>query len=246
LRVEEAKERLKDYLLDGIAREIFRADEAYSLAVEIGNNADQINAANFGEFFGSLQIILSDRQTLSAVKIFDPIKKYPTRSIPGTLSLLEDNADLWEIPGQQELHQTLVEAGSEVALVEGLDNVQLTHAIVAYFRDTLPSSEQVDPHKLSVSLSALRQFRDKTIAHNEDIEAVALPKATWGDATSLVSYAKKFVAIVGIGYLNLNFGGRFGQDESDDDYALTSDARRASVNLQRLFKTAGITETESS
>ena len=101
---EAAALRLREYLLDGIAREIFYAEEAYSLAQEIGKYAEEINTANFGEFFGSLQVILSDRQTLSIVKIFDPVKKYPTRGIPGTLSLLDDNAELWELPGRQDLH----------------------------------------------------------------------------------------------------------------------------------------------
>ncbi len=104
---QEAALRLREYLLDGIAGEIFRADQAYSLAQEIGKYAQDVNTANFGELFGYLQIILSDRQTLSVVKLFDPAKKYPKRSIPGTLSLLEDNSDLWELPGRQELQRVL-------------------------------------------------------------------------------------------------------------------------------------------
>ena len=65
---QEAALRLRDYLLDGIASEIRRAEEAYALAQEIGKYAEEINSTNFGELFGSLQIMLSDRQTLSVVK----------------------------------------------------------------------------------------------------------------------------------------------------------------------------------
>jgi hypothetical protein len=68
LNGEEATVRLREYLLNGIASEIRRAEEAYSLVQEIGKYAEEINSTNFGELFGSLQIMLSDRQTLSVVK----------------------------------------------------------------------------------------------------------------------------------------------------------------------------------
>jgi hypothetical protein len=111
LNVEEAEKRLRDYLLNGLATEIFWADQAYALAEEIGRHAEQVNAANFGELFGWLQLALSDRHTLAIVKIFDPAKQYPTRSIPGTLNLLDSNAELWRVRERRRLHQVLIEAG---------------------------------------------------------------------------------------------------------------------------------------
>jgi hypothetical protein len=39
---------LKDYLLDGVAKEIFFAEEAEFLAHEIGKRADELNARGFG------------------------------------------------------------------------------------------------------------------------------------------------------------------------------------------------------
>ena len=221
---QEATLRLRQYLLDGIAREIFEAEEAYSLAQEIGNYAQEINTASYGELFGRLQIILSDRQTLSVLKMFDPVKRYPTRSIPGTLSLLEDNSDLWELPERQELQRVLVEAGSNTAEIEHLGKAELTRVVVEHYRSTLP-----DPR-------TLRQLRDKVIAHNEAIDRDALNKVTWGQAISLVTYAKHFVAAVGCGYLGMYFNG------DGDDYLLTRDARRTSTGLRRLLRAAGIAE----
>ena len=103
--VKKAERHLKDYLLNGIATEIFWADEAYALAEEIGKHAQALNANGFGALFGSLQVILSDRQTLSVTKIFDQPKKYPTRSIPATLTFLKDHAELWRVPEQHKLHE---------------------------------------------------------------------------------------------------------------------------------------------
>jgi hypothetical protein len=164
--VEEAERHLKDNLLNGIATEIFWADEAYALAQEIGKHAQALNANGFDALYGSLQVILSDRQSLSVTKIFDQPKKYPTRSIPATLTFLKDHAELWRVPEQHKLHETLIEAGSDSTYVEQLSNAELTLAIVSHYEDTLA--------RLSVPLSELRQSRDKVIAHNEAIERSAL------------------------------------------------------------------------
>ena len=100
----EAEKLLRAYLLEGVGMQILWADLAYELAKEIGNHRDQISEASFGELFGRLQEILSDRQTLEATKLLDTQKKkYPTRSIPGTLALLKCHARLWCIPSGRVL-----------------------------------------------------------------------------------------------------------------------------------------------
>jgi hypothetical protein len=225
--VKEAERHLKDYLLDGIAAEIFWADEAYALAEEIGKYVEQINTAGFGDLFGSLQTILSDRQTLSVTKMFDsPSRKYPTRSIPATLKFLEEHAGLWKVPQRHVVHQALIEAGADSAHVKLLSTVELTHGIVDHYRGALA--------KLSQPLEALRQSRDKIIAHNEDIERSTLQRPTWGGAKSLVDYAKNFVSTIGFGYLSTHFG------QGSSDYYLTDHARRTSRSLRRLLEAAKI------
>ena len=234
MNLEEAEERLQNYLREGIATEIFWADQAFALTEEIGTYAEQINAANFGELFGSLQFALSDRHTLSIAKIFDPVKRYPTRSIPATLAFLESNAELWRIPGRRRLLQMLVEAGSDDSHIVHLNDAELTYALVAHYRNTLPDPKR--DNRLSFSLDALRQTRDKVIVHNEAIDSSTLQGVTWGEATSLVNYAKEFVATVGDGYLNLFFG------QGSEDYMLAHDARRASISIRRLLRVANITK----
>jgi hypothetical protein len=226
MRVEEAEKHLKDYLLHGIVAEIFWAEEAYALAEVIGQRVQAIHAARFTPLFGSLQVILSDRQTLSVTKMFDRPNRYPTRSIPATLAFLKTHAELWKVPQWHVLHEALIEAGADRTSVERLSNIELTHAIVNHYEGT--------PTKLSPALIALRQSRNKIIAHNEAIERSALQSRTWGAAQSLVEYAKDFVSTIGFGYLSTLFRGGSG------DYYLTYDARRTSVELQRLLEVANI------
>jgi AbiU2 len=234
VKTEEAEERLRSYLHNGLAMEILWADRSYTLAEEIGRHAEHINAASFGELFGPLQLVLSERHTLAIVKIFDPVKQYPTRSIPGTLALMESNAQLWRVYERQRIHEMLAEAGLDSSHVEGMSNAELTHATVAHYRATLPDPKRLNPDNLSFSLNKLRQSRDKAIAHNEAIESSALQVSTWGEANSLVRYAKEFVSTVEKGYLGLS------RDEGSGDYIFANDSRRTSIALRRLLKEAGI------
>ena len=201
------------------------------------SHVEQPRVANLERLFGSLQVILSDRQTLSITKIFEPENpRYSTRSIPAILGLLETNADLWRVPERRQLHQVLADTGQDVARLEQLSKAELNRTIIAYYRSTLPRQDRVNSCRLSLSLDVLRQSRDKVIAHNESVEKAALQMPTWGGATSLVNYAKDFVTTIGFGYLSIDFGrGSYG-------YRLTYDARRTSNRLRRLLKAAGLAE----
>jgi hypothetical protein len=224
LNTLDAEELLRDYLLNGIGAQINLADQAYALAEEIGKHAKQIHGANFGELFGSLQVMLSDRQTLEATKLFDPARKYPTRSIPGTLDILERHAPLWRVPQRWKINEALVQGGADASDLNQLSKEELTHAIVNYYRTTLPDAYR------------LRQSRDKVIAHNEAIERVTEEAPTWGDALTLTNYAKDFIITIGYGYLDTLFG------THSSDYIPTSAAQRPAFALRRLLRTAGIVE----
>jgi hypothetical protein len=226
MKVEEAEKHLKDYLLKGIAAEIFWADEAYALAEEISKHTQSRHATGFTSLFGSLQVIFSDRQTLSVTKLFDQPKRYPTRSIPATLAHLKAHAELWEVSQRHILHQILIEAGAKSPSVERLSNAELTYEIVRHY--------EVELSQFVPALTRLRQSRDKVISHNEAIERSALQSPTWGDATSLVNYAKDFVSTIGFGYLNIHFGSGRG------NYYLSHDARRTSMQLRRLLEAANL------
>jgi hypothetical protein len=139
---------------------------------------------------------------------------------------LKDHAELWTAPRYHKLHETLIEAGSDIAHVEQFSNAELTRAIVSHYEGALAG--------LSVPLTELRQSRDKVIAHNEAIERSVLQIPTWEGAISLVNHAKDFVSTIGLGYLNTHFG------QGCSDYHLTNHAQRTSRSLRRLLEAANI------
>lgn len=63
-----AGELLKDIVSNGIALDVFDAEEVFALDELIGENADSINEAKFGAFFGTLQRYLSRQLILSVAE----------------------------------------------------------------------------------------------------------------------------------------------------------------------------------
>jgi hypothetical protein len=88
---------------------------------------------------------------------------------------------------------------------------------------------------MQYALIEMKNVRDKAIAHSEAIHASRLKLPTYAKIDQLVDMAKKFVVVVGNGYLGINY-------EPDGKYLYTSDAKRASRSLRRLLVKAGILE----
>src|SRR5215207_6870975 len=95
---DEAQERLNDYLLNGLEAELYWAEEARLVATVIGKHSTRINEKRFGALFGRLQEVFSERETLAISKIFDrPNSRFPTRSIPAILDLVETESSSWAL-----------------------------------------------------------------------------------------------------------------------------------------------------
>jgi hypothetical protein len=109
-----------------------------------------------------------------------------------------------------------------------LSYADLTHTLAEHYRSTLSH--------LSTNLRALRQSRNKVVAHNEAIDRAALQTPTWGEALSLVDYARSFVGTIAAGYLSMIFG------EGSDDFVVGYDPFRTSFDLHQLLTSAGIIE----
>lgn len=61
-------EQLKDIVTNGIALDLFDAEEVLALDELVGEHADAINEATFGQFFGALQRYLGRLLILSEIE----------------------------------------------------------------------------------------------------------------------------------------------------------------------------------
>lgn len=227
-------EQLKDLITNGIVLEIFEAEQTLALDELIGINAKVINEQRFGSLFRSLQIILGKCFSLAIARLYErPKPKYHIKSIPMALKLLQDNAD--ELPIKKKRRPFIVgmlaELGYDMEQLQLMSDQEITLKITKYFLNHIQSKEMQD------ALKALKKVRDKAIAHSEAIELSELQLPTYAKIGQLVDMAKKFVVVIGNGYLGMNY-------EANGKYLHTSGAKRASRSLSRLLIKAGILEDD--
>src|SRR5260370_9979137 len=227
------KDEIANHLRQGIEADLFTAEQTYALLKQIGQNADAINQANFGALFGPLQLVLSNAVFLSVAKLFEK-PKYPTRSIHSVLQLLERSSHELVIEQRIVLLRRLAKAGmKDVKSLEKMPDPEITSRIVPFYKQTLPSVELASD--MSKSLRAVVTRRNKVVAHNEMIDRSTLPQTSWAAIEQLMSYAKWFLVVVGLGYINMCYA----PDDGRPDY-LVEDAQRSVRALKRLLKKAGV------
>jgi AbiU2 len=233
-----AKERLKSYFMEGIVTDLFTAEQTYAMLKQIGQNAEAINQGNFGAVFGPLQSVLSNACLLSVAKLFEkPSKQYPTRSIPSVLQLLELSSNELVIEQPIAMKRRLAAAGMNVEFIAEMPDPSVTSRVIQFYARSLPTAKVATLCEMSKALHAVVTRRDKVVAHNEMIERFSLPPASWADIEQLMSYAKRFIDVVSIGYLGMGFSG------DDGLYLLTQDAQLAAHVLKKLLIKARILDS---
>ena len=230
---------LLEDILNGIAVDLYHVEEALFLNDFVGRNADNINAATFGQFFGSLQIILGRFLILQAARIFESNNvRYPLRSIPSAIAGLKQHGDQLVVEQRPGVIQALSSAGARPEQMDGLTDSELTCYVVDFFSRRMSEHDPEGFHNFR-ALQALKTVRDKTVAHPEAIAFSELPKTTYSDLDRLVALARTFVSAVGFGYLSTAY-----TDDSGDHF-MSSDAKRSTFCLRRLLQKAGVATPSS-
>lgn len=239
MNLAEAEAKLDEYLLNGIAGDIFWAEEAKAFTQKVSDHRDVINAAHYGQLFGSLQTIMTDRLMLSVAKLYDrPDRRYPTRSIPAVLELIGANASIWRLRHRSILEKLLIGVGRDENLIRSMPDADLIGLVVGHYERTRPDENKASHCALSSALMAVREARNKVLAHNEAIEQSARKRTTWRGLDDLIAYAKDFVCVVSSGFTDSYYG------EHSDDYVLSIDAGRLSRDLERLLKLTNLIPTK--
>ncbi len=142
MNVEEARYRLKSEI-EPLVANVFLADQAYDLLKTSGDFAESLNlkSNNFGNLFGFLQSLFSDKFILSVTKIFEKQNsRYPTHSIPVVISLLEEYKDTLPITQRATFLRTLDNVGLRIRANElaKLSDSDLKIKVVDHFKTSLP------------------------------------------------------------------------------------------------------------
>lgn len=226
---------LEDIVSQGVAIDVYKAEQCKSLLQGIGKDSSQLNTKGYGELFGNLQGYMIDHLILSITKIFEPYSpRYNIRSIPAAIMYLENESGSLVFKDRLFVEKSLLAIyDNNISFGEKSDQ-EITLYLVKHMRDHLPSVDEIDPKKLSESMDELKYARDKKIAHHESIEVDSIKMTTWKVFNEYIDYSKLFVSIVGRGYLGILY--------TDDKgvHFLTADAERSNISLGRLLKVSGI------
>lgn len=227
--MDTVKDRLKDVISEGVAIDIFHAEEALALDKVIGREADKINTATFGAFFGSLQIILGRQLILAVSRIFEREgDHYKVRSIPAAIKVLREGADELSVDHRTALIKAMLQCGFDPVPLERSTDPEITRLVADHFEKTMPRAGLGrESEGLSRALGALKMLRDKFVAHPEAIKVEDLPKATLVEIDQLLEFAKFFAITIGRAYLSTTY---------------VSDAGRAGRCLERVLEAAGVLE----
>jgi len=230
------KEQLQDILglSSGVALDLYHAMEVISLDECMAIEADKINTAGFGAFFGSLQIILGRFLVLQVARMFErPGVRYQVRSIPTAIEVLHKQTDQLVIEERPALIRRLSRLGASAPEMESRSDADLTRLIATFFEHRLSASHPEGKRNARI-LRDLKTARNKWVAHPEAVHLEDLPKPTYAEIDTLVDFAKTFVAAIGIGYLGSPY------DDDEGNFVISSDANRSTVCLRRLLQEAAV------
>ncbi len=225
--MDDLVRKLDDIVGYGVVHDIFEAEETSAILMFTGQNAEAINKATFGAFFGELQRILGQTLQLSVARMFEPQKTYPLRSIPAALNFLKENCGNIPVLDRSALTRALQKLGHDDEASKRLSDQDLTLAVATAF------SRELDRLQ-SVAGTAIKTIRDKVIAHRERIAEDSLRRATYAQIDELIEYAKDVTTAIGQGYTGV------GYRVDSGEYYLTADAERAVRSLKRLLTAAGV------
>jgi hypothetical protein len=216
-----------------VASLIFIADRAVSIHQATGEGADLINSRGFGDLFSALQGALIDNAILAVAKLFEwPTKKYPRWNLPALLFEIRDNAERLPIADRPHALAFLRDIGPAASVPEGATDREVTSVLVEAMLAQLPNPLAVDLRPHDLALKALREQRNKVIAHNQAIESGALLSTNWNDLNGLLHIAKHQLGTIGWTYLRIAYM------LDNNDYLLTGDAARAGMAMRRLLTKA--------
>jgi hypothetical protein len=221
----EPVHELKRLVFDGISTDIFLAHEAHDIFRAIGERTPNAAASTFQPMLVALQSYASAEFVLAVTRLLERQReKYELHSVHGVLMFLNDNASLIQVQEPQWVQQSM----KRLDLWESLPHVpgpEQTHAVVTALLSKLPH------HKDSEPLKALKDLRDKRIAHPERERSEGIATTTWEQALKLLEIPLEALSVCGA-YISTAYVDGSGQ------YIMQTDAARAGNATRRLLEAA--------
>lgn len=214
---------LKRLLAEGIRTDIYLALESHGVFKTIGERVEAADTSTYQPMLLALQSYSSAIFILAITALHERQgPKYELHSVHGVLMHLRNNAQ--HIPVRQPifLQQSMERLGAWNAVPHDAGVTQ-TRAVVDVLISKLPH------YANNEALKALKDQRDKRIAHPERGDAKALATTTWDEALKLLEMPIEALAVCGActneGYV-----------DNEGRPLMNTDAARAGVATRRILE----------
>ncbi|MBD2510102.1 hypothetical protein H6G91_22865 [Nostoc muscorum FACHB-395] len=218
------KEHLQDIVNNGIKFDLLAVETAILLYETIGNYQSELADKNFEHLFGNIQLLLAKDIVLSISKIFDNNDRFSLRSLYAAIKIINNNSHELKIEYRIQLEEKLGIWGLDRKCLIAMTDSELTTLVGKMLNDKMPSKDDI---------KAIKNIRDKRLAHDECIDEAKISVILWQELDNLVELAKSILGIIGNHYLGSLY-------EINGEYTLSENALIESRSLVRLFKQAGI------
>ncbi len=217
-----AANELNRLVSDGIAADIYLAFVAHSIFKTIGERVPAAEASSYQRMLVALQTYASAEFALAITRLLERQgQRYELHSIHGTLLYLQDHASDIPVTEPIFLEQAMQRLGLWDMVPHDAGEEQ-TQAIVAALICQLPH------HTNNQALKALKDLRDKRIAHPERARPEGIMTTTWDEALKLLRVPVEALAVCGA-YTSTAY-----VDNEGRPFAET-DAARAGVATRRIL-----------
>lgn len=218
-----AVEDMKRLLSDGIYTDIYLALEAHSIFKAIGERVPSAEASTYQPMLAALQFYSTAEFVLAVTRLLErQTAKYELHSVHGVLMFLRDKAAAIPVKEPIFIQQSMERLGMWDSVPHD-SGVEQTRAVADALISKLPH------HTNNESLKALKDLRNKRIAHPEKANPEALQTTSWNEALKLLQIPVEALAVGGA-YTSMAYVDNKGR------FRMEGDAARAGVATRKLLE----------
>ena len=216
-------QELKRLVSDGISTDIYLAHEAHGIFRAIGERVPNANASTYQPMLAVLQTYASAEFVLAVTRLLERQREtYELHSVHGVLMFLRDNSPNIPVEQPQWVQQSMERLGLWEC-VPHESGPEQTRAVVDALLSKLPHYTNSEP------LKALKDLRDKRIAHPERVTPEGIPTTSWAKALKLLEIPVEALGVCGA-YTSTAYVDDKGQ------FMMGADAARAGNATRRLLE----------
>lgn len=245
---EELLKKIDDMLVYGPVMDIHHYEQARNTYELIANNAEVLNKAGYGGFFGHIQNTLLTDMILRVCRMFESFGNHEMRTFPCILDIMKNNAEILPVYNSEVEEKEMAKRAKEAVraargtkkgglipaamppMPERVPDVDITLSLIEEIKSSMPKGGRNPKNGLSEFYIKLKTQRNKEVAHNELIDSSEIDRPTFDMLEELVCWSK-----MAIGRIRKHVLPGVSTFYTDGTYIQSKDAWHSFVGLRKML-----------